>query len=53
MAHVEKSITVNVPLRTTYYQWSQFQKFPRFSEGVEEEIRLGVSRLHWRATIAG
>ena len=53
MAHVEKSITVNVPLRTAYSQWTQFREFPRFMEGVEEVRQLGDKRLHWRATIAG
>ena len=53
MAHVEKSITVNVPLRTAYSQWTQFREFPRFMEGVEEVRQLGDRRLHWRATIAG
>ena len=53
MAHVEKSITVDVPVRTAYNQWTQFESFPRFMEGVEEVRQIDDKRLHWRATIAG
>jgi ribosome-associated toxin RatA of RatAB toxin-antitoxin module len=53
MSTVEKSIEVNVPVRTAYDQWSQFEEFPRFMEGVEEVRQLDDKRLHWRAQIAG
>ena len=53
MAKVEKSIDVNVPLRTAYNQWTQFEEFPRFMEGVEEVRQLDDTRLHWKASIAG
>ncbi len=53
MAKVEKSIEVNVPVRTVYNQWTQFEEFPRFMEGVEEVRQLDDTRLHWKATIAG
>jgi uncharacterized membrane protein len=53
MASVEKSIEVNLPVRTVYNQWTQFEEFPRFMEGVEEVRQLDDKRLHWRATIAG
>jgi uncharacterized membrane protein len=53
MASVEKSIEVNVPVRTVYNQWTQFEAFPQFMEGVEEVRQLDDKRLHWRATIAG
>ncbi len=53
MAYVEKSIEVNVPVHTAYNQWTQFEEFPRFMEGVEEVRQLDDKRLHWRATIAG
>jgi uncharacterized membrane protein len=48
MATVEKSIEVNVPVRTAYNQWTQFEEFPRFMEGVES-----VQRLRWRAEVGG
>ena len=53
MASVEKSIEVNVPIRTAYNQWTQFEEFPRFMEGVEEVRQLDDKRLSWRAKIAG
>ena len=53
MATVEKSIEVNVPVRTAYNQWTQFEEFPRFMEGVEQVQQLDDKRLHWKAEIAG
>lgn len=53
MAHVEKTIEVDVPVRTAYNQWTQFEEFPRFMEGVEEVRQMGDKRLHWRAKVAG
>ena len=53
MATVEKSIEVNVPLSTAYNQWTQFEEFPRFMEGVEEVTQLDDSRLHWVANVGG
>lgn len=53
MANVEKSIDVNVPVRTAYNQWTQFESFPQFMEGVKEIRQLDDKRMHWRAEIAG
>ena len=53
MAKIEKSIDVKVPVRTAYDQWTQFEEFPRFMEGVEEVRQLDDKRLHWRAKIGG
>ena len=53
MASVEKSIEVNVPVSTAYNQWTQFESFPQFMEGVEQVQQLDDTRLHWKATIAG
>jgi uncharacterized membrane protein len=53
MATIEKSITVNVPVNTAYNQWTQFEEFPKFMEGVREVKQLDDKRLHWRAEIAG
>ncbi|MDQ3811548.1 MAG: SRPBCC family protein [Chloroflexota bacterium] len=53
MASIEKSIEVNVPVRTAYDQWTQFEEFPRFMEGVESVQQLDDKRLHWVASIAG
>jgi uncharacterized membrane protein len=53
MATIEKSITVNVPVKTAYNQWTQFEEFPKFMEGVREVKQLDDKRLHWRAEIGG
>jgi uncharacterized membrane protein len=53
MARVEKSIEVERPLRMVYDQWTQFEEFPRFMEGVEKVYQLDDKRLHWRARIGG
>ncbi len=53
MERIEKSIEVDVPLRTAYNQWTQFEEFPKFMEGVEEVRQLDEKRLFWRAQIAG
>ena len=49
MARVEQSIDVNVPLSAAYNQWTQFEDFPRFMDGVREVRQLDDSHLHWRA----
>ncbi len=53
MAKIEKSIDINVPLRTAYNQWTQFEDFPRFMEGVKEVKQLDNKRLHWHAEVGG
>ena len=50
---VEKSIQVDVPVRTAYDQWTQFEDFPYFMGGVKEVRQEGDQRLHWVAEIAG
>lgn len=53
MEHIEKSIDVNAPLSAVYNQWTQFEDFPEFMEGVTEVRQLDDKRLHWKAKIAG
>jgi uncharacterized membrane protein len=49
----EQTIEVDVPVRTAYNQWTQFEEFPRFMEGVKEVKQLDDKRLYWHAEIAG
>jgi len=60
--HVEEFVEVDVPARTAYNQWTQFESFPNFMEHVEEVLQLddetlswkvnvGSKRLHWLARI--
>jgi ribosome-associated toxin RatA of RatAB toxin-antitoxin module len=50
---VQKSIVVNLPVTTVYNQWTQFQDFPQFMNGVKSITQLGDDRLEWVAEIAG
>lgn len=53
MSTIEKSIEVEVPVSTAYNQWTQFEEFPRFMEGVERVEQRDDRRLHWRANVGG
>jgi uncharacterized membrane protein len=53
MARYDKSVEIDVPVRTAYNQWTQFEEFPRFMDGVEEVTQLDDARLHWVADIGG
>src|SRR5690348_5342560 len=53
MAEIEKTIVVEVPLRTAYNQWTQFETFPEFMEGVKEVRQLDDRSLRWRAEVGG
>jgi hypothetical protein len=50
---VEKRIVVDVPVTTAYSQWTRFEEFPHFMNGVESVTRLSGDRLKWVAHIAG
>ena len=53
MANIAESIVVNVPVSTAYNQWTQFEEFPRFMEGVESVRQTDDTHLHWVAEIGG
>jgi uncharacterized membrane protein len=50
---IEKTIDVDVPVRTAYDQWTQFESFPKFMEGVESVTQIDDAHVHWKAEIAG
>ena len=53
MASIEESIEIEVPVSTAYNQWTQFEEFPRFMEGVKSVRQIDDRRLAWRAEVAG
>ncbi len=53
MARAAKEVVVNAPLSAVYNQWTQFEQFPEFMDGVLEVRQLDDKRLHWRAKIGG
>ncbi len=53
MATIEESIDISVPVRTAYNQWTQFEEFPTFMEGVESVTQLDDTHLRWVAEFGG
>ena len=53
MSVIEKSIEINVPVRAAYNQWTQFEEFPKFMEGVKQVKQLDDKHLQWKADIGG
>ena len=53
MERLHKTFEVDAPLRAAYNQWTQFEEFPHFMEGVKEVRQLDDTHVHWRASVAG
>jgi uncharacterized membrane protein len=53
MSRTEHTVKVDLPVRTVYNQWTQFEDFPRFMEHVDEVRQTDDTHLHWKVTIAG
>ena len=50
---IEQSIDVHVPVHVAYNQWTQFEEFPQFMDGVEQVTQLDDTHLHWKVNIGG
>ena len=53
MSTIEESIDIDVPVSAAYSQWTQFETFPRFMEGIERVEQLDDTHLHWVAEVGG
>ncbi|MFF0392973.1 SRPBCC family protein [Kitasatospora sp. NPDC004615] len=53
MTMIQETVEVDVPLHTAYNQWTQFEDFPQFMDGVEEVTPLDERHNHWRTKISG
>ena len=53
MRTIEESIEIDVPVTTAYNQWTQFESFPEFMDGIERVEQQGDNRLHWVAEVGG
>lgn len=52
-ATIVEDIEVAAPVTVVYNQWTQFEEFPTFMEGVDEVKQLDDTLIHWAASIAG
>jgi uncharacterized membrane protein len=53
MSTITESVAVGVDVTTAYNQWTQFESFPQFMEGVEEIRQIDDTHTHWVTSIAG
>lgn len=53
MSAIEESVEVAVPVTTAYNQWTQFEEFPRFMEGVERIEQRTPTLTHWVTNVGG
>ncbi len=53
MASITEFVELEVPVRTAYNQWTQFEEFPKFMEGVESVTQLDDTHLRWKGEIGG
>jgi uncharacterized membrane protein len=53
MSEILEAVEVQVPVRTAYDQWTQFETFPQFMEGVKSVRQLDDTTLEWVADVAG
>jgi len=48
---IEKSVEVDVPVRVAYNQWTQFEEFPHFMQGIKEVRQVNDKKTHWVAEV--
>ena len=53
METVKETIQVDVPVSTAYNQWTQFEEFPKFMDGVESVEQIDDTHLRWVAEVGG
>jgi uncharacterized membrane protein len=53
MTTYEQGIEVDVAVRDAYNQWTQFESFPEFMDGVQSVTQVNDTRNHWVVDIGG
>ena len=53
MSRIIETIEVDVPVSVAYDQWTQFESFPQFMDGIDRVVQVDDTTLEWTATIAG
>jgi uncharacterized membrane protein len=50
---IQESIDVRVPVRAAYNQWTQFESFPYFMDGVDRVVQVTDTLTHWETSVGG
>jgi uncharacterized membrane protein len=53
MPKIEDTIEVQVPVQQVYNQWTQFEDFPKFMDGIQSVQQLDDTHVQWVAEIRG
>jgi uncharacterized membrane protein len=53
MSQIQESVDVDVPVSVAYNQWTQFESFPQFMDGVESITQIDDTHNHWVTNVAG
>ncbi|MFS6530464.1 SRPBCC family protein [Microbacterium aurugineum] len=53
MVQIIETIDVDVPVRTAYNQWTQFESFPKFLQEVESITQIDDTHTHWKVKVGG
>ena len=53
MVQIIETIDVDVPVRTAYDQWTQFESFPAFLDEVESITQSDDTHTHWKVKVGG
>jgi len=53
VSRISEEVEVAVPIRVAYDQWTQFETFPKFMDGVDRVVQIDDKTLEWTATVAG
>lgn len=53
MTAIHQSVDVERPVTTVYNQWTQFESFPEFMQGVDRVTQQTDTRAHWEVSIGG
>ena len=53
MSNIKGSVDVEVPVRVAYDQWTQFEMFPKFMEGVESVEQVTDTMNRWTVEMGG
>jgi len=53
MSQIQEFVDIDVPVSVAYNQWTQFESFPQFMDGVESIVQIDDTHNHWVTNVAG